>query len=144
MFNSNQQIGLNVYLRTNCPDPITFNKLYVRFNLASYNQYCTTECQSLLTLTPNQTHEFSFKFSPHAQDIGKELEINSISLELGKRENRVLVMHWKGDCKNALTHENHTIMSFVKISQPTKSKKDPLTDSTVTDWNLIKIIPITR
>lgn len=53
-------------------------------------------------------------------------------------------MHWKGDCKNALTYENHTIMSFMKIMYQTKNRREILTDSSINDWNLIKVIPTTK
>ena len=72
------------------------------------------------------------------------MEVNSISLELGNREKRVLVMHWKGDCKNALTYENHTIMSFMKVMQKNKHMRETMIDSAITDWNLIKVMPTAK
>lgn len=72
-----------------------------------------------------------FKFLPQQNDIGKDLEVNQVSLELGTRETRVVVMHWKGDCKNALSQENQTIISF--------SRKLPanLLDFDKIDWHSI-------
>jgi len=72
------------------------------------------ENEEKLLFEPNKINEIKFQFLPHQHDIGKELEVNQISLELGNREKRVLVMYWKGDCRNALSHENQTYVSFAK------------------------------
>lgn len=135
MFNSNQECDLLVYMRTNCIDNIQFNKLYVRFNLPNYNQYCIIDESESLYFEPNKTKEFKFNFLPENQDIGKDLEVSSISLELGNLDaSRVLVMHWKGDCKNALTYENYTLMSF---NRKNDSKRMEIVDGSNLDWNSI-------
>lgn len=93
---------------------------------------------------PNKINAFRFQFLPHKQDVGKDLEVTSISLELGNRDVRVLVMHWKGDCKNALTYENNTIAGFSMLSSPflgNKSKPDSKSDL---NWNEIQILSNTR
>ena len=135
MFNSNQECDLSVYMRTNCIDNIQFNKLFVRFNVPSYNQYCIIEESEGLFFEPNKIKEFKFSFLPENQDIGKDLEVSSISLELGNLNvSRVLVMHWKGDCKNALTYENYTLLSF---NRKLDSKKLENIDLNNLDWNSI-------
>ncbi len=119
VFNLNEPCELIVFVRTNCVDPILFNKLYLRFNLAHYNEHCVLVNESSnnqLLLEPNHIKEFRFKFLPHQEDVGKELEIASVNLELGSRDQRVLVMHWKGDCKNALYAENFTLNTFSKLN----------------------------
>ena len=42
-----------------------FNKLYIRFNISTYNQYCIIENSDLLEFIPSKTHEFNFKFLPN-------------------------------------------------------------------------------
>lgn len=134
-----------VYIRTNCIDTIQFDKLYVRFNLTNYNQYCIIEDKKSLIFATNIIYTFKFTFLPHKQDIGKDLEVNSISLEIGNREVRVLVMHWNGDCKNALTNENHTQLSFEKISSSfSGNKKIISSENQPLNWNEIKVLPNTR
>ena len=116
-FNSNEPIELNVYLRVTCPDPITFSKLYVRFNLPSYNQSAILDnTGDRLRLEPNKIHKLTLAFLPNKNDIGRDLEVSSISLALGKREQRALLMQWRGDCRNALTTESHTLVSFQRAS----------------------------
>ena len=148
MFNSNQECEISVFMRTNCTENIHFSKLYVRFNLSNYNQYCVvdeshTEATSALFFEPNQIKEFKFRFLPHEQDIGRDLEVSSISLELGDRESsRVLVIHWKGDCKNALTSENYTKMEFAKLFTNPNRLKAP--ESKIIKWDSIRNVQNTR
>lgn len=145
MFNSNQRCELVVFIRTDCVGQIQFDKLYVRFNLSNYNQYCLVDNKEALLLVPNKIYAFKFSFLPQKTDIGKELEVNSISLELGSRDVRVLVLHWKGDCKNALTAENQTITSFARLTSPIiEYEKLNLDDLSHIDWNSIFILPITK
>lgn len=151
MFNSNQECEISVVMRTNCIKNIQFNKLYVRFNLSNYNQYCivdedkSAQAEASLFFEPNKIKEFKFKFLPYEQDIGRDLEVSSVSLELGKREEmgRVLVIHWKGDCKNALTCENYTKMEFAKLF--TNPNKVNLSESgQILKWDSIRNVQNTR
>lgn len=147
VFNSNQFCELYLFVRTNCVDPIQFNKLYIRFNLANYNQHCVIENSETLLFKPNVIRDFKFKFLAQTQDVGKELDINSISLELGDRDVRVLVLHWKGDCKNALAAEYNTITSFSQLQTKASASKiysDPNKPNSPIDWDSIPINPAAR
>ena len=137
LYNLSQLCELVVYMKTNCPAEIRFNKLHVRFNLSAYNQFCVLEDSESLFFVSESVREFRFKFAPQKQDIGKELEVSQICLELGNRESRVLAMHWKGDCKNAITAENSTIASFARLVNH-KASEEKL------DWSSISVSPTTR
>jgi hypothetical protein len=76
------------------------------------------------------------------KDVGKDLEVVSIGLELGSRDERVLTMYWKGDCRNALNHENYTKLSFSHATQSSKMIKD--VSLTSMEWNLIKVSSISQ
>jgi hypothetical protein len=144
VYNSNQNCELVVFMRANCVDPIQFDRLYVRFNLANYNQYCLVEDKGVLNFEPNRIYNFRFRFLPNGDDIGKDLEVSSISLELGNREVRVLVMHWRGDCKNALAHENHTITTIARLSSLFVDANKVAGDLSKITWNEINVVPNTR
>jgi hypothetical protein len=132
-------------MRANCIDEIQFDKLYVRFNLPHYNQYCLIEDKERLKFAPNEIFSFAFKFVPSQEDVGKELEVSSISLELGNRDVRVLVMHWRSDCKNALSYENHTINTISRMgSLFLDTKKLSSSNLCSISWNDISVVPITR
>ena len=152
MFNSNQYCELFLFIRVNCIDPIKFNKLSVRFNLPNYNQHCIVN-DDKLSFEPNETKDFRFKFLTNKQDHGKDLEINSISLELGNKDGRVLVLHWKGDCKNSLAIENNTISTFYALNSTYPSSTalnkifviDPDSNKTIKiNWDSILNVPTTK
>ena len=128
------------FLKVDCVDKIQFNKFYVRFNLPHYNQFCVSENHELLLFQPNKIYKLKFSFLCQKQDIGKELEISSLTLELGNRDSRVLLLHWKGDCKNALAYENQTIMSFGKLD----SNLSDSNDLSCIEWNSIGVVSITK
>lgn len=141
VYNSNQHCELAVFVRVNCVEPIQFDRLYVRFSQAHYNQFCLVEERSRLFFEPGRVYQFRFRFLPTADEIGKELEVSSISMELGDRQTRVLVMHWRGDCKNALSNEYHNISSISRLT---------LTDSNILEtalahehWDDINVAPST-
>lgn len=146
VYNSNQHCELAIYLRVNCVEAIQFERLYPRFSLAHYNSHCVVEDRSRLLLEPDRIYSYKFRFLPVRDDIGKELEVSSISLELGKRETRVLVMHWRGDCKNALAHETHSIGSIARLASIGDPKKVwvPNEDGDELDWDEINVAPVTR
>jgi hypothetical protein len=148
VFNLNQNCELIVYLRTNCPDPVQFDKLSVRFNLVHYNSLCVVDAtgqnsaanREKLNLAPNKVCQFKFSFLLHKEDLNKELEINSISLELGNKDTRVLIINWKGDCKNGLSSEENTLLLFSRFASisPLAAKSNEL------EWDTIPILPMTR
>jgi hypothetical protein len=118
--------------------------------LVHYNLHCVVEENSdsintqnapeqLSLLKPNQIYSFKFLFMPKKEDIGKELEINSISLELGERDTRVLILHWKGDCQDALHKERTTVTSFHRIASA-----DKLNKAESLDWDSIPILSSAR
>ena len=127
-------------MRVDCVEQIQFNKFYIRFNLPHYNKFCIVENRELLLLEPNKICKLKFSFLNQKQDIGKELEISSLTLELGNRDTRVLLLHWKGDCKNALSYESQTILSFGKLN----SNISDANDLSFTEWNSIGVVPITK
>ena len=77
IYNSNQPIELFVYLQANCVNPITFNRLFVRFNLSSYNQYCVIENANELSFEPYRIKTFKFSFIVDRLEIGKDLEVKN-------------------------------------------------------------------
>ena len=97
-----------------------------------------------LLFEPNKVVELPFRFLLNKQDVGKELEVTAVSLEMGDRDKRVLVLHWKGDCKNALTREKQTLMSFARLATGNDSIENNFEASgEPLDWNLINQRPNT-
>jgi len=100
----------------------------------------SVENKESLHFEPTKIKEFRFSFLPDSKDIGKDLEVSSICLELANENaSRVLVIHWKGDCKNAMAYENYTKMSFAKIrpAKPSNLGLKNLQNDRL-EWNSIK------
>ncbi|CAL8267682.1 unnamed protein product [Boreogadus saida] len=96
-FHVDQPIQLQVFLRADCPHPISFNKLSVSLSNQSYNQWCVVEGSgqdTMLLLTPGETSRFSFNFVAKTQDVGKKIEMTGIELMLGS--GRWVFLSWRG------------------------------------------------
>ncbi|GBN36719.1 Trafficking protein particle complex subunit 11, partial [Araneus ventricosus] len=103
---ADQRITVTVYLRMNCPQPISFSKLNVLFNNEKYNSFCEvplthdknnhSEEKNMhkLYLVPRNTHTFTFNFIPDLNDIGKVIQITSIALQMGSEDYLCAVLHW--------------------------------------------------
>ena len=142
VFNSDQHCDLAVYIRVNCVESIQFSRLNVRFSQSHYNTFCQIDDAERLLFVPNQVYTFRFQFLPCYEDIGKELEVSSITLELGSRETRVLSMNWRGDCKNALAFENNTIASIARMAIGDAIRRVS-ENSGANSWDEINVSPIT-
>ncbi|KAJ3587786.1 hypothetical protein NHX12_011382 [Muraenolepis orangiensis] len=95
-FHVDQPIRLQVFLRADCPHPISFNKLSVSLSNPGYNQWCVVESsgQDNMCLSPGKTSCFSFNFVAKTQDVGKKVEITGVELMLGS--GRWLFLSWRG------------------------------------------------
>uniref|UniRef100_A0A8C5B8P5 Trafficking protein particle complex subunit 11 n=1 Tax=Gadus morhua TaxID=8049 RepID=A0A8C5B8P5_GADMO len=95
-FHVDQPIQLQVFLRADCPHPISFNKLSVSLSNQCYNQWCVVEAsgQDTMLLTPGETSCFSFNFVAKTQDVGKKIEMTGIELMLGS--GRWVFLSWRG------------------------------------------------
>ncbi|GIX72364.1 trafficking protein particle complex subunit 11 [Caerostris extrusa] len=103
---ADQRITVTVYLRMNCPQPMSFSKLNVLFNNERYNSFCEvplvhdkighSEEKNMhkLYLVPRNTHTFTFNFIPDLNDIGKVIQITSVALQLGSEDYLCAVLHW--------------------------------------------------
>ncbi|GFT33359.1 trafficking protein particle complex subunit 11 [Nephila pilipes] len=103
---ADQRITVTVYLRMNCPQPMSFSKLNVLFNNEKYNSFCEvplthdkishTEEKNMhkLYLVPRNTHIFTFNFIPDLNDIGKVIQITSVALQMGSEDYLCAVLHW--------------------------------------------------
>ena len=83
-------------------------------------------------------HKVEFTFNIDRQDIGKELEVNTISIELGDRSKRSVVLYWKGDCKNALRFEpeNYSSRELYNVKENLTKQQIKENES----WNQLKIL----
>lgn len=102
-FYCHQNVLLQLYLQSNCPNPIKFTKLNILFSNQYYNQFCEIVNSSSdssenkndnnLLLMPSKLHVLSFNIIPLLQDIGQDITIIGINLTLGS-ESMCAVMQW--------------------------------------------------
>uniref|UniRef100_A0A1A8LG96 Trafficking protein particle complex subunit 11 n=1 Tax=Nothobranchius pienaari TaxID=704102 RepID=A0A1A8LG96_9TELE len=97
-FHVDQSIQLQVFLRADCPHPVSFNKLAVSFSNQEYNQWCAAKSQGPdgLTLLPGKTKCCNFSFVAKTEDVGKKVEITGIELVLGSDSGRCVFLSWRG------------------------------------------------
>ncbi|XP_073257117.1 trafficking protein particle complex subunit 11-like [Porites lutea] len=128
-------ILLQIYLRVTCPFPIRFSKLAVFFSNQFYNQQCVVESgltqgEGGLYLLPAKTKVIPFMLVPQPEDVGKQLQVTSVALELGSPDSRCAVLVWSGGGgEGASTHH-----SFVSYGLKSASKEDQL------DWDDLRIV----
>uniref|UniRef100_A0A8D0AED1 Trafficking protein particle complex subunit 11 n=1 Tax=Sander lucioperca TaxID=283035 RepID=A0A8D0AED1_SANLU len=108
-FHVDQPIQLQVFLRADCPHPVSFNKLSVSLSNQEYNQWCVVESvgQESMSLLPGKTKCYNFSFVAKTEDVGKKIEMTGIELMLGSDGGgRCVFVGWRGAGGDAAsTHE---------------------------------------
>ncbi|XP_064613188.1 trafficking protein particle complex subunit 11-like [Liolophura sinensis] len=145
-FAADGEISIEVYLRTSCQFPLRFARLSVNFNNQLYNQYCVvTDGQGIsaasegeggsadLYLIPGQTKLYTFTFLPVKEDVGGQVEIVAVALELGSESHRRAVLRWQGAGGESVT-------SY--IAQPHPSPKN--NSQALPSWEVIKPSSLAR
>uniref|UniRef100_A0A671V6Z2 Trafficking protein particle complex subunit 11 n=1 Tax=Sparus aurata TaxID=8175 RepID=A0A671V6Z2_SPAAU len=96
-FHVDQPIQLQVYLRADCPHPVSFNKLAVSLSNQEYNQWCVLESSDHrnMSLLPGKTKLYNFSFVAKTEDVGKKIEMTGVELMLGS-EGRCVFVSWRG------------------------------------------------
>ena len=84
-FPAEQPICLVVTVRYNGPVQAQFTALSVALNNSTYSAACQTKDAQQLVFEPNEVRQFEFQFMAERQDVGAELQIASVTLEMGAR-----------------------------------------------------------
>ncbi|XP_077589435.1 trafficking protein particle complex subunit 11 isoform X2 [Stigmatopora nigra] len=104
-FHVDEVIQLQVFLRTDSPNPVSFTKLAVSLSNQEYNELCVldTSSQESKTLLPRKTKCYNFKFVAKTKDVGKKIEMTGIEVMLGDNSGRCLSLRWRGAGGDAAT-----------------------------------------
>uniref|UniRef100_A0A3P9QHC4 Trafficking protein particle complex subunit 11 n=1 Tax=Poecilia reticulata TaxID=8081 RepID=A0A3P9QHC4_POERE len=94
-FHVDQPIQLQVFLRADCPHPVSFSKLTVSLSNQEYNQWCVVESsgQDSMTLLPGKPRCYNFSFVAKTEDVGKKVEVKMM---LGSDSGRCVFLSWRG------------------------------------------------
>ncbi|XP_056140033.1 trafficking protein particle complex subunit 11 [Lampris incognitus] len=97
-FHVDHPIQIQVFLRADCPHPVSFNKLVVSLSNQEYNQWCVLESSGKdnMSLSPGITRCYDFSFVAKKEDVGKKIEMTSIEMMLGSKSGRCLFLSWRG------------------------------------------------
>lgn len=107
-FHVDQPIQLQVFLKADSPNPVSFSKLAVSLSNQEYNQWCVVESsgQNMMSLVPGKTKCYNFSFVAKTEDVGKKIEMTGIELLLGCDRGRCVFLTWRGAGGDiASTHE---------------------------------------
>lgn len=107
-FHVDQPIQLQVFLKADSPNPVSFSKLAVTLSNQEYNQWCVVESsgQNMMSLVPGKTKCYNFSFVAKTEDVGKKIEMTGIELLLGCDRGRCVFLTWRGAGGDiASTHE---------------------------------------
>lgn len=107
-FHVDQPIQLQVFLKADAPNPVSFSKLAVSLSNQEYNQWCVVESsgQNTMSLVPGKTKCYNFSFVAKTEDVGKKIEMTGIELLLGCDSGRCVFLTWRGAGGDiASTHE---------------------------------------
>ncbi|XP_015254366.1 PREDICTED: trafficking protein particle complex subunit 11 [Cyprinodon variegatus] len=97
-FHVDQPIQLQVFLRADCPHPVSFTKLSVSLSNQEYNQWCVVEPSGpeTRTLSPWKPESYSFSFVARTEDVGRKVEITGVEVMLGSDGGRCVFLSWRG------------------------------------------------
>ncbi|XP_029703146.1 trafficking protein particle complex subunit 11 isoform X1 [Takifugu rubripes] len=96
-FHVDQAVTLLVFLRADCPHPVSFNKLSVYLSNQEYNQWCVVSSgEESMRLWPGKSKSFSFSFVAKTEDVGKKIEVTGIEVMLGRECGRCVFLTWRG------------------------------------------------
>lgn len=139
------QVAVKVCFKISCPLPIRFSKLRVQMNNPCYQSICelsdvsgtnaASESESSdLNLEPYKPRLYQFSFIPHKEDIGGQIEISAVLLEMGTKESGCcVVLRWMGSGGDPV------LSRIPAASFPVKKAA-----SGVFDWDSFKVNPAIR
>ncbi|XP_077387667.1 trafficking protein particle complex subunit 11 [Festucalex cinctus] len=107
-FHVDEVIQLQVFLKSDCPQPVSFTKLGVTLSNQEYNQWCVleTSSQEYKTLLPGKMKCYNFSFVAKTKDVGKKVEMTGIEVMVGSSSGRCVFLRWRGAGGDAATtHE---------------------------------------
>ncbi|XP_054749116.2 trafficking protein particle complex subunit 11-like [Lytechinus pictus] len=153
-FTADSLVKIEVYLRSSCQFPVRFSRLSVNLSNQEYNSHCViVDGQPLqlsgdtghvtphdpsqsgdLFLKPWEVARYTFQFVPLADDIGKKLEIASVTLAFGDESSRCALLVWAAGGYDAASLTN-PLESIPKKRGPAKQGD--------VDWNAVRVEPHT-
>ncbi|KAI4800046.1 hypothetical protein KUCAC02_016583 [Chaenocephalus aceratus] len=133
-FHVDQPVQLKVFLRADCPHPVSFNKLSVSLSNQEYNQWCVVESagEESISLVPGKTQCYNFSF------VAKTEDMTGVEVMLGSDRGRCVFLSWRGAGGDvASTHEAlQASRSSRRWGRGVQARQEP-------DWDSLTLQPST-
>ncbi|XP_061690008.1 trafficking protein particle complex subunit 11 isoform X2 [Syngnathoides biaculeatus] len=132
-FHVDEVIRLQVFVKADCPHPVSFSKLAVSLSNQEYNQWCVLETsgQERETLLPGKSKCYNFSFVAKTRDVGKKIEMTGVEIMIGSGSGRCVFLRWRGAGGDVAT--SHEFMPSNRSSCFHDVKED-------LDWDFITIV----
>ncbi|CAG9819021.1 unnamed protein product [Phaedon cochleariae] len=110
-----QNVTIEVYIRSTCPFPLTFSKVSVTVNTQGYSsEFAVTNLENIsLSFHKDEVKRFLVVFMADSNDINKEIQIGSINLLLGNPQECCLDLKYTSLNE---TNGNHIELTHFKYS----------------------------
>ncbi|RUS82473.1 hypothetical protein EGW08_009779 [Elysia chlorotica] len=145
---ADSKIIVEVCLRVGCPFPVRLSKLLVFFTNQKYNTHCVltdgrgisaksdggVDSPSDLYLKPEEARVFSFAFVPCGDDVGKQIEISALAVEMGSESGCSAMLRWAGGGGE----------SILQPVGPAKPVIRPTPSGQPVDWAAFIVNPVVR
>jgi len=144
---ADSEITVEICIRVGCPFPVRVSKLMVMFTNQKYNSHCVLIDRQGITaaseqeggsgdlyLTPDVPRVFVFSFLPLSEDVGKQVEISSLALEMGSATSCCATLRWSGAGGDNL----------LQALSPTRPIIKPTVPDQPVDWSTFVVNPIVK
>ncbi|KAL8612906.1 hypothetical protein ACOMHN_034983 [Nucella lapillus] len=149
------QVHVEVCFRVSCPLPVRFSKLSIQMSNSRYQASCEltdmrgmTDASSAsreekagsdLYLEPGKPRLYRFTFPPLKEDVGGQIEMSSVTLEMGVESGCCALLRWAGAGGEALNRTSAPSGQF-----PSRKAALPTADDQAFEWSLFKVSPVIR
>ncbi|XP_066143332.1 trafficking protein particle complex subunit 11 [Euwallacea fornicatus] len=130
-FAVDQQVSLEIFIRSTCSFPLTFTQVTVKVNSPNQSsEYAVINADSL-TFYCNEVKKFLVHFEPNTRDLNNELEIDSVNISIGNPSNCCARLKFSPNCAQVelpeLQHfkKSLTCLDFNNIKVASKASVVP-------------------
>lgn len=119
-FEVDNQVNIEIYIKSTCPNILCFSYLSVTINAPNYSSelaITNTEVSENSSENPslffkcNEVKRFYLKFWPNVEDIGKEIQIGYILLHLGNKNERCAILRFN----SSNNYQQHSELTHFRI-----------------------------
>lgn len=105
-YKADEHVQIEVFVRSCCPHPLQLTRVSLTVNSPSYSsEFAVCDNSSQLLFYQNEVRRYVCQFLPDLQDVGKEIQIGAILLQLGSQGERNAVLRFTATSADAVSSE---------------------------------------